>query len=339
MGIAGCGAIAEEHLEVLRSIEALDVVALCDIDQGAVNRVSKKWNIGRCYTNFSLMLEKEDLSVVSILTPPQTHASMAIEAIRRGINVLVEKPLTMSTSEAGSILDALKGSHVKLTLNYNALLNKRMMKALTLIRESAIGQVLAMEVRMLQTKDDPMAADVKHWCHRLPGGRFGEMLAHPVYLLQSVLGNSMDLVRVLPEKRGGFDWMRYDELHVLLQAGKGIGRIYASFNAPRPAYLIDIYGTERILNIDLLNGTLMMLRHRTESKIDSAMDSLVISGELLFQTIRNSLAYLRRGWGQEPLQRAYTSLIDSIEGREELVVNADMAYNTVNIVEEICKAL
>jgi len=338
MAIAGCGAIAREHLKALRSIDTLTVVALCDVDQGTVSRTSREWNIGRSYTSYSEMLEKEDLSIVSILTPPQTHASMAIEAIRRGVNVLLEKPLTMTTDEARSILEALKGSHVKLTLNYNALLNKRMIKALALIEESAIGQVLGMEVTMLQPKDDPMTSNAKHWCHRLPGGRFGEMLAHPIYLLQSVLGNSMDLVRVLAEKRGGFDWMPYDELHVLLRADKGIGRIYASFNAPRPAYLINIYGTERILNIDLLNGTLMMLGHRTESKADSAMDSLGISCELLFQTIRNTLVYLRRGRGQEPLQRAYTSLVDSIEGKGELIVNADMAYNTVKIAEEICKA-
>lgn len=73
------------------------------------------------------------------------------------------------------------------------------MKALALVRESAIGQVLGMEVRMLQTKDDQMTSDAKHWCHRLLGGRFGEMLAHPIYLLQSVLGNSITVARVLPE--------------------------------------------------------------------------------------------------------------------------------------------
>jgi len=47
---------------------------------------------------------------------------MAIEAIRHGINLLIEKPLTMNTSEAELILEALKGSQVKVTLNYNAIL-------------------------------------------------------------------------------------------------------------------------------------------------------------------------------------------------------------------------
>ena len=160
-------------------------------------------------------------------------------------------------------------------------------------------------------------------------------------MLQSVFGNDTNVTKVLAEKRGSYDWMRYDELHVLLNAegGGGVGRIYASFNAPRPVFQIDIYGTERILNIDLLNGTLIMLGQRTESKIDSALDCLETSRELILQTARNSIAYLRRGRGQEPLQRAYSSLVNSIDGREELKVDAEMAYGTVKIVEDICKAM
>jgi len=100
LAIAGCGAIARDHLNALRGIDALNLVALCDIDEQSVRRMSRECNVSQCYTDFSEMLKKEHLSIVSILTPPQTHASMAIEAISHGINVLLEKPLTMTTSEA-----------------------------------------------------------------------------------------------------------------------------------------------------------------------------------------------------------------------------------------------
>jgi len=92
-------------------------------------------------------------------------------------------------------------------------------------------------------------------------------------------------------------------------------------------------------NIDLLNGTLVMRRHRTMSKIDSAMESLSVASKLLFQAMRNTLTYLRHERGQGALGRAYTSLVDSIEGRGELVINANLACNTVKIVEEICKVI
>jgi predicted dehydrogenase len=79
------------------------------------------------------MLKGENVSIVSILAPPQAYASMAIEAIRSGTNVLLEKPFATTTEEAESILRALRENPVKLTLNYNALLSDTMMKALDMV--------------------------------------------------------------------------------------------------------------------------------------------------------------------------------------------------------------
>jgi len=88
---------------------------------------------------------------------------------------------------------------VKLTVDYNALFSRTMMKALDLVTQIAVG-VLRMEVRMLHTKEDAMAANSKHWRHKLPGGRFGEMFAHPVYLLQAFPGDALEPACVLAEK-------------------------------------------------------------------------------------------------------------------------------------------
>ena len=339
LAIVGCGAIAREHIKISRMIDSIDLVALCDIDKDAVARMSREGGVARTYTDFSKMLENEDLSIVSILTPPQFHAPMAIAAIEKGINVLSEKPLTITSTEAELILKALQNTGVKLTVDYNALFSRAMMKAMDLVRQGTIGEVLGVEVRMLQTKENSMAANQKHWSHKIPGGRFGEMLAHPVYLLQTILGNNLETVNVLTDKRGSYVWMRCDELYVLLRGAKGIGRIYASFNAVRDVYQIDIFGTQKILNIDLLNQTLVTLGYRAISRIASAKDCFDIAWQLIFETAKNTFFFLRRERGQDALRKVYTSLLDSIDARRELVVSPDMAYHTVKIVEEICRAM
>jgi hypothetical protein len=106
------------------------------------------------------------------------------------------------------------------------------------------------------------------------------MLAHPVYLLQSIIGNRMDVEKILTDKRGSYGWMRNDELHAMLHGKDGTGQICVSFNASRPAYLVDIYGTQKVLSIDLMNQTLVALGTRTLSKTSAAIDSLSTSGEL-----------------------------------------------------------
>ena len=112
IAIVGCGAVAKDHLKTLKKIDSLQLVALCDKNEKVVARMPSEWNINRYYTNFSEMLDNENISILSILTPPQSHAPLTIEAIRHGVNVLVEKPLTIRVSEADLILNSLKGSRV-----------------------------------------------------------------------------------------------------------------------------------------------------------------------------------------------------------------------------------
>ena len=133
LAIAGCGVQSKEHFRVLTKIDSINLIALCDMNGETASKTAKEWNVKHYYTNFSEMLKGENVSIVSILTPPQAHAAMAIEAIRSGTNVLLEKPFATTTEEAESILRALRENPVKLTLNYNALLSDTMMKALDMV--------------------------------------------------------------------------------------------------------------------------------------------------------------------------------------------------------------
>ena len=182
-----------------------------------------------------------------------------------------------------------------------------------------------------------MAATENHWCHKLPGGRFGEMLTHPIYLIQSFLGDDLDVREILPFKRGKFSWMPHDELHVTLQNDKSPGHFYISFNAPRPAVLVDVYGSKRILKIDVLNQTIIEQGARSLSKVDSFKDSLGISYKISSSITKNALEYFLRARGEFSFRYAYTSFEKSIRENTAPLVTPTMAYNTVKITEEICR--
>ncbi len=59
------------------------------------------------------MLDEEELSILSVLTPPQAHVLVATETINRGITLVIEKPLTMDTAEASRLLETIKSRHCK----------------------------------------------------------------------------------------------------------------------------------------------------------------------------------------------------------------------------------
>jgi len=338
LAIVGCGHIAQTHLGVLKKLNGLKVVAICDTDEKKAITTSKKWKIDHYYSDLSKMLSNEDISILSILTPPSSHAFLAIEAIKHGINVVIEKPLTMATKEADSIINALRGSRAKMTVVYHWLFSKAMLKSLSLISKQGIGEILKVDIKCVQNaKTDPMASDPNHWCHKLLGGRFGEMLPHPVYVLQSILGNNLRTRKIFVSKRGNVSWLHNDELYAILQSEKGIGSLYVSLNAPRESINFDVYGTKEILKIDLIRQTVLRLGPRVHhSKFSIGKDCLSEACKLSLWTIKNALEFSFHKHGEFAVSNFYTMFIDCIRKGIEAPVTPEMAYNTVRIVEEIC---
>jgi predicted dehydrogenase len=340
LGVVGCGEVANEHLRALRRVRGIYVAALCDKDADTLSRMSQKWNVRATYTDYSKMLNEQDLSIVSILTPPASHVPLAIEAVERGVNVLIEKPLAMTAAEIQPLIEKLRGSSVKVTVDHIMLFSRIAGKVLKLVKSGGIGDVLGAKIEYLGTQKDSMAATESHWSHNLLGGRLGEMLPHPVYILQSIVGNQVSVESVVAEKRGRHSWMPCDELKVLLGCENKLwGEIYVSFNAPRDMITADVYGTRRILKVDMINQSLIQLGNRSLGKTDSARDLLDQSCNLFLTTMMNTVRYLTIKPMGYPLRNLYTSFIDNVVRGTDPIVTPQTALATVKTTEEICKRI
>ncbi len=89
--------------------DGFSVVAIADLHLGAANRRAGEFEIPGIYAGadaFARMLECEELDGVMIVTPHETHASLAIPAMEHGLDVFVEKPMAESLTRARTIVDA-----------------------------------------------------------------------------------------------------------------------------------------------------------------------------------------------------------------------------------------
>jgi predicted dehydrogenase len=84
-----------------------------------------------------------------------------------------------------------------------------------LLKKGVIGDLKRVDVFVYVPEDVILNVD-GGWLKDLPGGAFGEVLPHPIYLLQSLVGK-LDLVSVSSAKMSKSIWQKYDELHVLLK--------------------------------------------------------------------------------------------------------------------------
>jgi predicted dehydrogenase len=296
VAIVGCGYVAEGHLGAWRKVPEAKIVAVSDLNIELAKKTAERWRIPNYYSTISDVLNQTNANLVDICTPPHVHAPIAVEAMKAGKNVLIEKPMTMTVDDAKKIVKSQEETGVTAGVLHNWLFDEPVVIAKSMVEQGRIGEVFNIVVEALNTPMDSMVANRNHWSHRFPGGRFSEMLAHPIYLLRHFLGGELELGDVQVSKVGDYSWVKKDELCATFKVGQKMGRAYASFNSSRDCIYINIYGKKGIIKLDLINSLVNYLPKMELTRFNKGYDSLRQSSQITISTIRNSLKIAFRSW-------------------------------------------
>lgn len=107
VGIVGLGGISRVHIEGYDAIPNATLVAGADIQGAAAKNAAMITDRGLpIYTSMAEMLANEELDMVDICTPTDTHADLSVAAMEAGLHVLSEKPMARTSAEAEAILEA-----------------------------------------------------------------------------------------------------------------------------------------------------------------------------------------------------------------------------------------
>jgi len=109
VGVVGCGGQSGEDVKtyIRHAGGHFRMLACCDIHKGQLARGLKKWGEGcQGYSDFRRLMDRQDLDVVSVATPPHWHALIAIAAMESGKDVLCEKPMTKFIAEGRAVVNA-----------------------------------------------------------------------------------------------------------------------------------------------------------------------------------------------------------------------------------------
>ena len=117
VAIVGIGEMGWNHLRVFKTIKDVEVVGVADTNKEIVERAEKEYGV-RAYVDFNKLLSEQKPDIVSVVVPTAVHRNIAIAAIKRGINVLVEKPIALDEAEAKEIISAARENNVKLMVGH-----------------------------------------------------------------------------------------------------------------------------------------------------------------------------------------------------------------------------
>ncbi len=139
--IVGCGAISKTHAEALKSVENTKIVAFCDSkSERAQARVDEYG--GKAYSSLDEMLEKENIDVLHICTPHYLHVPMAVKALDKDVNVLMEKPPAISHTQYAELKNAEDRSNKMLGICFQNRYNGAVENAKKILSEGTLGNVV-----------------------------------------------------------------------------------------------------------------------------------------------------------------------------------------------------
>lgn len=289
IGIVGCGKIADGHAEEIGKLLQAKLVAVCDIEPLMAVQFGERYRVPKCYSDFDEMLAAEQLDVVHITTPPQSHLALTRKAVAAGAHVLVEKPLAMDSVESRDIITAVQDAGRKMTINYWPNFDSQAVRFSHMVGQGLLGEVVHLESYFGYNLDSAfgqaLLSDPSHWVHRLPGQLFHNIIDHGLNKIVPYLPDAPTSVYARAYRRGTHPAAPLDELRVMIDAG-GISA-YATFcsHAKPLGHFVRVYGTKGTARVDYGMRTVVFDPAQT---LPSAMGRL-------FPTVHYGWRYIREG--------------------------------------------
>ena len=254
MAVIGCGSIAElAHFPSISRTSEIELVAVCDINEGTAREAAKKWNGKSWYTDYEKMFsERDDIDAVVIASPPKFHREHGVTAAKKGVHILLEKPLAVTNYEAWDIVNAAKENKVKLMVGCDRRFWRQNQWAKELIEEEVIGKVMMGRATMHEHvrfyQDNIAKTDFRLHPEIAGGSAVADTGAHAIDLLIWLIGSPVKRVtgiadrRVLDEKR----WGKCDDTAVIMMEHENGALGYVSCNRFTPAVsqFTELYGDE-----------------------------------------------------------------------------------------------
>ncbi len=197
--LVGCGRVAPSHIKA--AVEnGFEILSVCDIDNSHIDDMFARSvpcdseNIRR-YSSYREMFDKEQPELISIALPSGLHAEAAVAAIKRGINVIIEKPMAMSIEDADEIIRLSEEMGVKVSACHQNRFNIAVQEMRGALEKGRFGKLsnAAITVRWGRGEDYYKQAD---WRGKFAsdGGTLMNQCIHGIDLLRWMCGD--ELIRV-----------------------------------------------------------------------------------------------------------------------------------------------
>lgn len=333
IGIVGAGFIAQtRHLPAWLSESIIKVQAICDIDYRRASQIAKLYRIPSVYRSLEEMLSKESLDVVDICSPASTHAQYAIEALKNGVNVIVEKPMAMDFPSTKQVYEVAKTSGKKFTV----VQNYRFTDEYKSLKKAIITGDLGYVDFLYCAFDFPNPDFNDQFLPQYKHGILFETGIHDVDIARDLMGNVVSVRTIITRKT--FDGQTRSLVSILEHENNIMSVLRLSFAAATPAHRLELNGSKIRAMLDFGIG---FLKIEKIFEVSSIKEQMRFAIHKFFETLLNLKKHygnviwrgLTEFGGLKPFKEIIHRFVNSIINDTEPPITLEEAYTNMRILE------
>ena len=320
IGLIGGGNITETHARAARAIPGLEIAAIHGTNAENIARLCRDHG-GTPYQDFDAFLNHRPMDLVIIGSPSGLHATQGIAAARRGLHVLTEKPIEISTARADALIDAARQSKVQLGVIFQDRMKPHIRQLKNWLDQRLLGKPLFVDARVKWYRPPEYYVNSR-WrgTFALDGG--GALINQGVHTIDLLLWLLGDVARVQARTATVLHKIEAeDTAAAILEFSSGALGIFHATTAAYPGYprRVEISGTEGTVILEHDRIIEANLRNTRAAPVEpTALDENQSASTATVSDFRGHQAILEDFF--QAIQQNRTPMCDGVEGRRSLAL-------------------
>jgi len=322
VGVIGLGYWGPNLVRNFYHHPEVEVVAICDLNPANLQKIKSKYkDIPICATNYMEIL-KNDIDLVAIATPPETHYSIAKDCLLADKHILIEKPFTMSSKEGEDLIEIAEKKNLKIFVDHTFVFHPVVRKMKEIIDSGELGKIYYFDSERINLGLLQKGVNV-----------IWDLAIHDFSIISYLFPN-LSFVKVQAFGSKHIHPYHEDIAHIILKSKSDfIAHIHISWLSPIKIRKTIIGGSEKMLWWDDIHPFEKLKIYNSKIEIDVNKEDpffpRYVKGNIKILEIEN----------YEPLYKEVDSIVKSIKNNTKPEVDGYEGLRIVKLLESCDKSL
>jgi len=317
VGVIGVGSMGRNHARVLAQMLDVNLVALADTNEETVQQIARTYKTN-AYTNYLEMLQNEKLDIVSIAAPTRIHKEVALDVIRHGVHVFVEKPMANSVMECQAIIDAAHSKGVHLGVGHIERFNPAILELKRRLDSGQLGRVFQIRSRRV----GPFPSRI------MDVGVVFDLATHELNIMEYLMGSPIQ--NLYAETEQEIHASHEDLLSGLLKFANGaVGVLDINWLTPTKIRELSILGERGMFHVNYLTQELYFFENNYAKGWEGMVALMGVSeGRMTKYEVRK----------REPLVEELASFVAAVSEDKDHLINGESGMRAVYLAEKMVES-